>query len=131
MSQNPYHKPNHVSIRWALILLASVFLWLTTWGTAQARTVSLVLSPESISENGGVSTVTVSAVAGYGLLALEGQGLLTPYSVVTLEREGHRLRLGGMLGIRSSFNGSLEGKREVRHETATVYGVRLQANRRF
>ena len=77
------------------------------------------------------ASARLEAVVGYGLPALEGQGLLTPYSAVTLERAGHRLRLGGMLGIGSSFNVSLEGTREVRRETPTVYGVRLQASRRF
>ena len=73
----------------------------------------------------------LEALVGYGLPALEGKGLLTPYSAVTLESTGHQLRLGGLLGIGSSFNLSLEGTREVRRETPTVYGVRLQANRRF
>ena len=77
------------------------------------------------------ASARLEAVVGYGLPALGGTGLLTPYSAVTLERAGHRLRLGGMLGIGSSFNVSLEGTREVRRETPTVYGVRLQATRRF
>ena len=73
----------------------------------------------------------LEALVGYGLPTLEGKGLLTPYSAVTLESAGHQLRLGGLLGIGSSFNVSLEGTREVRRETPTIYGVRLQANRRF
>ncbi len=73
----------------------------------------------------------LEALVGYGLPTLEGKGLLTPYSAVTLESTGHQLRLGGLLGIGSSFNVSLEGTREVRRETPTIYGVRLQANRRF
>ena len=78
----------------------------------------------------------LEAVVGYGLPTLEGNGLLTPYSGVTLGSGGHQLRLGSTLAVGSSFNVSLEGTQAMRSEATSreatpVYGVRLQADWRF
>ena len=82
------------------------------------------------------ASARLEAVVGYGLPTLEGTGLLTPYSGVTLGSGGHRLRLGGTLAVGSSFNVSLEGTRAMRSEATSreappVYGVRLQADWQF
>ena len=78
----------------------------------------------------------MEAVVGYGLPMLEGTGLVTPYSGVTLGSGGHQLRLGSTLAVGSSFNVSLEGTQAMRSEAPSskappVYGVRLQADWRF
>ena len=82
------------------------------------------------------ASARLEAVVGYGLPALEGNGLVTPYSGVTLGSGGHQLRLGGTLAVGSSFNVSLEGTRAMRSEATSreappVYGVLLQADWQF
>ena len=82
------------------------------------------------------ASARLEAVVGYGLPALDGHGLVTPYSRVTLGSGGHRVRLGGRVAVGSSLNVSLEGTREMRREApsseaTTVYAVLLQAYLRF
>ena len=69
----------------------------------------------------------LEAELGYGLSALEGHGLLTPYGGLSLVGDGDQsYRLGARLAIGSAFTVGLEGERWQRGADGAVdYGVML------
>ena len=64
------------------------------------------------------TAMRLDAEVGYGLGVLGGHGVLTPYGGLSLSDGGSRSwRVGGRLGIGSSLDLSLEGKRRERPPT--------------
>ena len=81
----------------------------------------------------GVTDVTsrLDAQADYGLLAMGGQGMLTPYGGFSLAgRAGRDYRAGARLET-DTFNLSLEGMRSERDSGAVDHGVTVQGAVRF
>ena len=74
----------------------------------------------------------LEAEAGYGLAVFAGQGLLTPYSAVTLGTGGTRhYRVGSRLELGPALRLSLEGTRQVTTARQADHGLRLQADWQF
>ena len=81
----------------------------------------------------GVTDVTsrLDAQADYGLLAMGGQGMLTPYGGFSLAgRAGRDYRAGARLET-DTFNLSLEGMRSERDSGAVDHGLTVQGAVRF
>ncbi len=81
----------------------------------------------------GVTDVTsrLDAQADYGLLAMGGQGMLTPYGGFSLAgRAGRDYRAGARLET-DTFNLSLEGMRSERDSGVVDHGVTVQGAIRF
>ena len=81
----------------------------------------------------GVTDVTsrLDAQADYGLLAMGGQGMLTPYGGFSLAgRAGRDYRAGARLET-DTFNLSLEGMRSERDSGVVDHGVTVQGAVRF
>ena len=76
----------------------------------------------------GVPQMRLDSEFGYGLSALGGQGLLTPYGGFALADEGALIyRLGSRFEIESSLNLSLEGeRREPANDAGAEHGVMLR-----
>ena len=70
---------------------------------------------------------------GYGLAALGGHGLLTPYGGFALAGEGsQRYRIGGRFEIGSSLDLSLEGARRApANDAPAEHGVMLRMQARW
>ena len=76
-------------------------------------------------------TGRLEAEVGYGLTAFAGQGLVTPYSAVTLGGGTQQYRLGSRLELGPALRLSLEGTRQVTTVGQADQGIRLQADWRF
>ena len=76
-------------------------------------------------------TGRLAAEVGYGLAAFAGQGLVTPYSAVTLDGDTQQYRVGSRLELGSELRLSLEVTRQVTTAGQVDQGIRLQANWRF
>lgn len=121
---------------------------------ADSRGISLSLGPawgepqsgvQRLQENGitrmaadGAGETTVpparlEATLGYGFGVLADQGVLTPYSGVSLSGDdSRRFSLGGRLEIGSSLNLSLEGeRRDPANDAAAEHGVMLRMQARW
>ena len=69
---------------------------------------------------------------GYGISALRGRGIVTPYGAVGLAHgQGQRYRLGGRMAVGRSANLSLETERRVRAAGKADNAVRVRAAIRF
>ena len=74
----------------------------------------------------------LNAELGYGVRALDGRGLLTPYAGVTLSEGGAQAsRLGTRFSFDETFSLSLEGTRLERADTVTEHGVLLRGVMRW
>ena len=91
------------------------------------------LATDDTAANDNVPQMRLDSELGYGLSALGGQGLLTPYGGFSLAGEGsQRYRIGGRFEIGSSLNLSLEGeRRKPANATAAEHGVMLRGQMRF
>ena len=70
----------------------------------------------------------LDAELGYGLSALRGQGILTPYARLALaEGDGQSWHLGTRLALNSSLNLSLEGSRRERADSDIAHDIALHA----
>ena len=70
----------------------------------------------------------LDAELGYGLAALRGQGILTPYARVALvEGAGRSWHLGTRLSLASSLDLSLEGSRREHAGSAAAHDLALRA----
>ena len=108
-----------------------------TWGTAssgmsrlwdQAGTAGLTPSEALASTAAG----RLEAELGYGLAALHGRGLLTPYARVALtEGADQAWHLGTRLVLAKSLNFSLEASRRAREGDRAAHEVALLANLGF
>ncbi len=76
-------------------------------------------------------TGRLAAEVGYGLVAFAGQGLVTPYSAVTLGGGMQQYRVGSRLELGPALRLSLEGTRQVTTVGQADQGIRLQADWRF
>ena len=78
--------------------------------------------------NDNAPQMRLDSELGYGLSALGGDGLLTPYGGFSLAGEGSQsYRLGSRFEIGSAFNLSLEGeRRETASDDAAEHGVMLR-----
>ena len=71
----------------------------------------------------------LQAELGYGLAALNGRGLLTPYARVALsEGADQAWHLGTRLALAETLNFSLEASRRARHGEAAAHELALLAN---
>ena len=69
---------------------------------------------------------------GYGISALQGRGVLTPYTAVGLARgQGRRYRMGGRMAVGRSAAISLETERRTRPTGKSYNGVRVRGVIRF
>ena len=91
------------------------------------------LATDDRAANDHVPQMRLAGELGYGLSALGGHGLLTPYGGFSLAGEGsHRYRIGGRFEIGSSLNLSLEGERlEPAKDAAAEHGVMLRMQARW
>ena len=70
----------------------------------------------------------LDAELGYGLPALRGRGVLTPYARLALgEGDGHSWHLGARLDLDSSLGLGMEGSRRDRPGSGTVHDLALRA----
>ena len=76
-------------------------------------------------------TGRLAAEVGYGLAAFAGQGLVTPYSAVTLDGDTQQYRVGSRLELGPGLRLSLEVTRQVTTAGQADQGIRLQADWRF
>ena len=76
-------------------------------------------------------TGRLEAEVGYGLAAFAGQGLVTPYSAVSLGMGTQQYRMGSRLELGPGLRLSLEGTRQVTTVGQADHGIRLQTNWRF
>ena len=83
--------------------------------------------------NDNEAQARLQAELGYGFGVLGGQGLLTPYSGLSLADEGaRRYSLGSRLEIGPSLNLSFEGeRRETTGDAAADHGVMLRGQLKF
>ena len=69
---------------------------------------------------------------GYGVAALRGRGVVTPYGAVGLARgQGRRYRMGGRMAVGRSATVSLETERRTRPAGKSYNGVRVRGAIRF
>ena len=69
---------------------------------------------------------------GYGVAALRGRGVVTPYGAVGLARgQGQRYRMGGRMAVGRSATVSLETERRTRPAGKSYNGVRVRGVIRF
>ena len=86
------------------------------------------LASDDTAANDNVPQMRLDGELGYGLGALGGHGLLTPYGGFALADEGsRRYRIGSRFEIAPAFNLSLEGDcREPANDAASDHGVMLR-----
>ena len=91
------------------------------------------LATDETAGNDNVPQMRLDVEFGYGLSALGGHGLLTPYGGFSLAGDGtHHYRIGGRFEIGSAFNLSLEGeRREPANDAAVEHGIMLRGQLRF
>ncbi len=74
----------------------------------------------------------LDAQFGYGFAAFRGQGLLTPFGMVSLDRRyGRGYRLGSRLALGRSANLSLEAERRERAAATAVHAIFLRGAVQF
>ena len=84
------------------------------------------------SEDGGANDMHLDAEFGYGLSALGGDGLFTPYSGLRLGGDGRRqYRLGSRLDLGRSTSLSLETDRRQSDTTKPEHGIMLRGKLNF
>ena len=84
------------------------------------------------SKDGGDAGMHLDAEFGYGLSALGGDGLLTPYSGLRLGGDGRRqYRLGSRLDLGRSASLSLETERRQSDTTKPEHGIMLKGKLNF
>ena len=84
------------------------------------------------SKDGGDAGMHLDAEFGYGLSALGGDGLLTPYSGLRLGGDGRRqYRLGSRLDLGRSASLSLETDRRQSDTTKPEHGIMLRGKLNF
>ena len=84
------------------------------------------------SKDGGDAGMHLDAEFGYGLSALGGDGLLTPYSGLRLGGDGRRqYRLGSRLDLGRSASLSLETERRQSDTTKPEHGIMLRGKLNF
>ena len=105
------------------------------WGTSASGVGRLWGQPDACGLVPGDGLLAPSAAGrldaelGYGLAALRGRGLLTPYARVALvEGNDNAWHLGARLALRQSLNLSLEASRREREGDATAHEVALRAS---
>ena len=106
-----------------------------TWGTASSGIGRLWGQPDANGLAPGDGLLAPSAAGrldaelGYGLAALKGRGLLTPYARVALvEGKDNAWHLGARLALAESLNLSLEASRHEREGDAAAHEVALRAS---
>ena len=103
---------------------------LPSWGAAAGGVARLWSEPDGAALVQGAAAAAagrLDAALGWGLLAFQGQGVLTPYARVALaESEGGSWHLGTRLVLDSSLSLSVEGRKGLRHDTA--HDLTLQAS---
>ena len=76
--------------------------------------------------------MSLEAEAGWGILAVGGRGVMTPFAAVSLlERDESILRLGGRLDVGKAFDLQLEGQREKNEVNGSEYELLLEAKFSF
>ena len=108
-----------------------------TWGAAasgmsrlwdQSTTAGLVPADPL----GAPASTRLEAELGYGLAALRGRGLLTPYARVALtEGADQAWHLGTRLALAETLNFSLEASRRAREGAVAAHELALRANLGF
>ena len=103
-----------------------------SWGMASGSVGDLWSRPDTRGLAGGGALAQpvgrVDAELGYGLAALRGRGLLTPYARVALsEGADSAWHLGTRLALRESLNVSLEATRRERKGDAAAHELALLA----
>ena len=120
--------------RQGLGLTASI---MPTWGTAASGVERLWGQPGGAAlgvPGGGMAPATgrLDAELGYGVAALRGRGLLTPYARVALtEGADQAWHLGARLGLAESLKLSLEASRRSRAGAASAHDLALLATLGF
>ena len=105
-----------------------------SWGMAAGGVAQLWSQPDgsSLVPVGGSSAPAagrVDAELGWGLPALRGRGVLTPYARVALaEGYGDAWHLGTRLSLASSLDLSLEGSRRDHAASGAAYDLALRAS---
>ena len=80
----------------------------------------------------GASGTRFDAQFGYGFGALGGQGVLTPFGAVSLDREqGRGYRVGWRLAVNRTANVSLEAERWERTAAPVAHAVLVRGALRF
>ena len=102
------------------------------WGTAASGVSRLWGQPDAAALAAGNALASAAgrldAELGYGLAALKGRGLLTPYARVSLtEGADQAWHLGARLALAESLNLSLEASRRARDGAAAAHEVALLA----
>ena len=110
-------------------LTASV---MPTWGSAASGVSRLWGQPDAsgLAADNALASATgrLEAELGYGLVALQGRGLLTPYARMALtEGSEQTWHLGGRLTLASSLNVSLEASRRQREGNVAAHELALLA----
>ena len=104
-----------------------------TWGSAASGVSRLWGQPDAagLAVDNALAAATggrLDAELGYGLAALQGRGLLTPYVRAALvEDDSQAWHLGARLALASSLNLSLEASRRAREGEAAAHEVALLA----
>ncbi len=81
---------------------------------------------------GGDEGMSLEAEAGWGIPAVGGRGVMTPFAAVwLLERDESVLRLGGRLDVGKAFDLQLEGQREKNDVNGSEYELLLEAKFSF
>ena len=106
------------------------------WGSAASGMSRLWSQPDAaglVTHNVlAAATGRLDAELGYGLAALNGRGLLTPYARVALtEGADQAWHLGTRLALRESLDLSLEASRRARQGETAAHEVALRANLGF
>ncbi len=105
----------------------------TSSGDAEERATTFLEndSETSFSESGNEG-VSFEAEAGWGMKAINGRGIMTPFAGVSLlERDENILRLGGRLDVDKTLDLQLEGQRESSSINGPEYGLLLEAKFSF
>ena len=103
-----------------------------TWGSASSGVSRLWGQPDAaglaVDNALAAAAGRLDAELGYGLAALNGQGLLTPYARVALsEGDSQAWHLGARLALASSLNFSLEASRRQRDGDVAAHEIALRA----
>ena len=105
------------------------------WGTASSGVERLWAQPNArgLAPGSGLlgprAAGRLDAELGYGLAALKGRGLLTPYARVALtEGSDQAWHLGARLDLAGSLNLSLEASRRERQGDAAAHEMALRAS---
>ena len=105
---------------------------LPSWGETASGTERLWQQGAAVAGSAAATgTGRLTAELGYGLAALGGAGLMTPYGGLTLsEADAPSYRVGGRFEMTQAVSLSVEGERRER-AGAAEYGVELQGQVRY